>query len=88
MTWGHASSTDLVNWTEHAPAIRPNGIGAAFSGSCVVDKNNTAGFYMKLNIHTDFDIIRWFWKQPSKQGAVKKLIREEIAKKKSEDSSS
>ena len=52
------------------------------------DKNNTTGFYMKLNIHTDFDIIRWFWKQPSKQGAVKKLIREEIAKKKSEDSSS
>ena len=50
------------------------------------DKNNTAGFYMKLNIHTDLDIIRWLWKQPSKQGAVKKLIREEIARKKSEDS--
>ena len=52
------------------------------------DKNNTTGFYMKLNIHTDFDIIRWFWKQPSKQGAVKKLIREEIAREKSEDSQS
>ena len=50
------------------------------------DKNNTTGFYMKLNIHTDLDIIRWLWKQPSKQGAVKKLIREEIARKKSEDS--
>ena len=50
------------------------------------DKNNTACFYMKLNIHTDLDIIRWLWKQPSKQGAVKKLIREEIARKKSEDS--
>ena len=23
------------------------------------DKSNTAGFYMKLNIHTDLDIIRW-----------------------------
>lgn len=44
LTWGHATSKDLVNWTEHAPAIRPNGIGAAFSGSCVVDHNNTAGF--------------------------------------------
>ena len=52
------------------------------------DKNNTAGFYMKLNIHTDLDIIHWLWKQPSKQGAVKKLIREEIAKEKSEDSRS
>ena len=50
------------------------------------DKTNTTGFYMKLNIHTDLDIIRWLWKQPSKQGAVKKLIREEIARKKSEDS--
>ena len=44
------------------------------------DKNNTAGFYMKLNIHTDLDILRWLWKQPSKQGAIKRLIREEIAR--------
>ncbi len=50
------------------------------------DKTNTTGFYMKLNIHTDLDIIRWLWKQPSKQGAVKKLIREEISRTKSEDS--
>ena len=50
------------------------------------DKNNTAGFYMKLNIHTDLDIIHWLWKQSSKQGAVKKLIREEIVREKSEDS--
>ena len=50
------------------------------------DKTNTTGFYMKLNIHTDLDIIRWLWKQPSKQGAVKKLIREEIVREKSEDS--
>ena len=50
------------------------------------DKNNTSGFYMKLNIHTDLDIIHWLWKQSSKQGAVKKLIREEIVREKSEDS--
>lgn len=48
------------------------------------DKQNTVGFYMKLNIHTDKDIIQWFWSQPSKQGAVKKLIREEIARKANE----
>ncbi len=32
------------------------------------DKKNTVGFYMKLNIHTDADIIHWFWRQSSKQG--------------------
>lgn len=44
------------------------------------DKRNTVGFYMKLNIHTAQDIIRWMWSQPSKQGSIKKLIREEIAR--------
>lgn len=43
MTWGHSSSTDLVNW-EHQPlAIEPNGLGTVFSGSAVVDTANTAG---------------------------------------------
>lgn len=44
------------------------------------DKQHTTGFYMKLNLQTDADIIHWLWKQPSKQGAIKKLIREEIAR--------
>ncbi len=44
------------------------------------DKKNTVGFYMKLNIHTDQDIIRWLWGQPSKQGSIKSLIREEITR--------
>lgn len=44
MTWGHSVSSDFVNW-EHLPeAIRPNGLGAVFSGSCAVDHDNTAGF--------------------------------------------
>lgn len=44
MTWGHSCSTDLVNW-EHLPnAIKPNGLGAVFSGSCTLDEGNTAGF--------------------------------------------
>ena len=42
------------------------------------DKNHTTGFYMKLNLRTDQDIIRWLWKQESKQGAIKKLIRKEL----------
>ncbi len=42
------------------------------------DKKHTIGFYMKLNLRTDQDIFQWFWKQKSKQGAVKELIRKEI----------
>ena len=44
MTWGHSTSTDLINWTTQPSAIVPDALGAIFSGSCVVDKNNTAGF--------------------------------------------
>ncbi|MDE6264886.1 MAG: GH32 C-terminal domain-containing protein [Paramuribaculum sp.] len=44
MTWGHSTSTDLVNWKHEPVAIRPDGLGSIFSGSSVVDHNNTAGF--------------------------------------------
>ncbi|MDE7080650.1 MAG: GH32 C-terminal domain-containing protein [Muribaculaceae bacterium] len=44
MTWGHSVSSDLINW-EHLPdAIRPDGLGSIFSGSCVIDHDNTAGY--------------------------------------------
>ncbi len=43
MTWGHSTSTDLINWEQQPDAIRPDGLGAIFSGSCVIDHNNTAG---------------------------------------------
>lgn len=44
MTWGHSSSKDLVTWEHHPAAIEANGLGAVFSGSSVVDTENTAGF--------------------------------------------
>lgn len=44
MTWGHSTSSDLVNWKHEPEAIRPDGLGAVFSGSCVIDRNNTAGY--------------------------------------------
>ncbi len=44
MTWGHSTSTDLVDWQHQPTAIEPNGLGSVFSGSAVVDHGNTAGF--------------------------------------------
>jgi fructan beta-fructosidase len=44
MSWGHATSSDLIHWTEQAVALTRDALGAVFSGSCVIDKDNTAGF--------------------------------------------
>lgn len=44
MTWAHSTSTDLIHWKNHGEVIQPDALGTIFSGSSVVDKENTAGF--------------------------------------------
>ncbi|GAA3315662.1 glycoside hydrolase family 32 protein [Arthrobacter ramosus] len=44
MSWGHATSTDLLHWTEHPVAIACDEEEDVFSGSIVVDDGNTSGF--------------------------------------------
>lgn len=45
MHWGHAVSDDLVHWKELPIGLYPKEFGDwAFSGSAVVDQNNTSGF--------------------------------------------
>ena len=44
MSWGHATSTDLFHWKEQPVALEPDNLGYIYSGSAVLDKDNTSGF--------------------------------------------
>lgn len=45
LSWGHAVSTDLVNWEELPVALFPDEYGTKWSGSAVIDYNNTSGLF-------------------------------------------
>ena len=44
MTWGHATSRDLIHWERKESVILPDGLGMIFSGSSAIDRQNSAGF--------------------------------------------
>lgn len=44
MSWGHATSKDLIKWQEQPVALTRDELGDIFSGSAICDKDNTAGF--------------------------------------------
>jgi fructan beta-fructosidase len=45
MCWGHAVAGDLVHWTHLDVALRPDALGAIWSGSAVVDRADTSGLF-------------------------------------------
>jgi len=63
MHWGHAESNDMVHWNHKPIALYPDSIGCIFSGSAVVDNNNTSNLGTSENppiiaafTHHNFDL--------------------------------
>lgn len=66
--WGHAVSDDLTTWSERDIAIRPkSNDSAVFSGSAVVDFNNTSGFFNDSVDPRQRVVAIWTYNEPDKQ---------------------
>jgi sucrose-6-phosphate hydrolase SacC (GH32 family) len=59
MYWGHATSKDMLHWTETAPALMLDSLGSPWSGTAVIDKNNDGGWGKDAMVlyYTAFDVV-------------------------------
>ena len=56
--WGHATSTDALNWEHTGVAVAPyDEKSGAYSGSCVVDSENTSGFFSAADLDDEKKVI-------------------------------
>jgi fructan beta-fructosidase len=57
MYWGHAVSKDLIHWQEMAPALMLDRLGSPWSGSSLLDHNNSGGWGKDalVLVYTAFD---------------------------------
>jgi sucrose-6-phosphate hydrolase SacC (GH32 family) len=74
MTWGHAVSKDLIHWTQLRNAIEPDELGTIYSGSAVVDWNNTSGFQRGKE-----NILVAFYTSAGRHAPVKRPFTQSIA---------
>ena len=49
MHWGHASSPDLVHWTNHQTVLYPDSVGKMWSGTAAEDNNGSSGLFGEVN---------------------------------------
>ncbi|KAK6378968.1 hypothetical protein LTS17_006671 [Exophiala oligosperma] len=67
--WGHATSTDLLNWKRHEKAIKaPSDSESIYSGCCVVDYNNTSGQFDEESTDPDDRIVAIYTLHHNLQG--------------------
>lgn len=64
-SWAHSVSKDLVNWFDMPVAILPYNNGDIFSGSCIVDTNNSTGLFDDSDPNASRLVAIYTWYGPN-----------------------
>jgi sucrose-6-phosphate hydrolase SacC (GH32 family) len=81
MHWSHATSPDIINWTEKPIALFPDELGTMYSGSAVVDWENTSGLGEKKDLHCSLSTqrrvnkLRNVWRFQTTRGLLGRSIK-------------